>query len=93
MSDIRAPSNSSTPLQTYEHGGYVTSVAFSSDGKTVATGCSDNKVRLFSTDSTTPLQTYEHGGEVYSVAFSPDGTTILIGSRDKTTKLEIRKER
>ena len=39
--------DSTSPLQTYENRRKLRSVAFSSDGKRVATGCSDGKMQTF----------------------------------------------
>ncbi|GBO53177.1 high-affnity carbon uptake protein Hat/HatR [Pseudanabaena sp. lw0831] len=65
----------------------VTSVAFSPDSKTIATGSADSNVKLWSLDGK-ELQTFKgHTDKVHSVAFSPDGKTIVTGSYDKTVKL------
>lgn len=65
----------------------VTSVAFSPDGKTLASG-GDNTVRLWSVTHGKLLHTVMgHENEVTSVAFSPDGTMLASGSEDKTVRL------
>ncbi|MBE9039733.1 PD40 domain-containing protein [Oscillatoriales cyanobacterium LEGE 11467] len=62
------------------HDRHVNSVAFSPDGKTIASGSSDNTVKLWKADGTL-LRTLEgHSDGVNSVAFSPDGKTIASGS-------------
>ncbi|KAE8395978.1 hypothetical protein BDV23DRAFT_178045 [Aspergillus alliaceus] len=79
----------SPSLQTLEsHSGSVFSVAFSSDGRTLASGSGDNTIKLWDTTTGTERQTLKgHLGSVNSVAFSPDGRTLASGSDDKTIKL------
>ncbi|WP_399457163.1 WD40 repeat domain-containing protein, partial [Streptomyces sp. WAC05858] len=56
------------------HNDNVLAVAFSPDGKTLATGSNDDTARLWSTGTGSARTTLKgHNGNVWSVAFSPDG--------------------
>jgi WD40 repeat protein len=70
------------------HSDYVSSVAFSPDGKTALSGSDDNTVKWWDLESGRVINSLEaHSSRVYSVAFSPDGKTALSGSDDHTTRL------
>jgi WD40 repeat protein len=58
-------------------------LAFSPDGKLLATGASDETVRLWETASGKLLQTWENcKGGITSLAFAPAGQLLAVGSFD-----------
>ncbi|CAI7644574.1 unnamed protein product [Penicillium viridicatum] len=88
----RGPSvedNWSTELQTLEgHSEVVYSVAFSQDGRLLASGSRDKTIKLWDPATGALKHTLEeHSDPVCSVAFSPDGWLLASGSEDKTIKL------
>ena len=76
-------------LQTLEgHSREVWSVAFSHDGKQVASASGDGTVKIWNASSGDCLKTLEgHSGEVWSVAFSHNGKQVASASDDRTVKI------
>jgi parallel beta-helix repeat protein len=70
------------------HTDWVRSVAFSPDGRLLASGSADYTIKLWEVASGREVRTLTgHTWTVTSVAFSPDGRLLASGSRDKTIKL------
>jgi WD40 repeat protein len=73
------------------HSDAVFAVAFSPDGKYVATASFDNTLKLWDAATGKELKTYGgtggHTKQVISLAFSSDGTMLASGSTDNTLKV------
>jgi WD40 repeat protein len=73
---------------TLEHPEGAYCLAFSGDGKYLATGGRDNTFCIWEAATGKKLATVDaHVAAVTRVAFSPDGKTLATGSGDKTIKL------
>jgi WD40 repeat protein len=86
-----------TDLENLKYGRYpdfighsksIYSIAFSPDGKYLASSSKDNTVKLWSVELQKEITTLQgHSSEVLSVAFSPDGKYLASSSEDNTVKL------
>jgi WD40 repeat protein len=74
-------------LSTLKHGNWVNSLAWSPDGKMLASASSDKTIKLWSSDGKALSTLKGHSDTVNSVAWSPDGKMLASASNDKTIKL------
>jgi WD40 repeat protein len=70
------------------HSDYVGDVAFSPDGKRLATSSGDHTAKVWDTESGKELLTLRgHSETVSGVAFSPDGKRLATSSFDQTARI------
>ena len=71
------------------HTASVLSVAFSPDGKRVASGSSDQSIRIWDMENveSQPVVLEGHTDSVLSVVFSPDGKRVASGSEDQSIRI------
>jgi len=70
------------------HKDAIYSLAVSPDGKTLATGSYDQKIKLWNVETGEELKTLSgHNGAVFGLAFRPDGKILASASADRTVKL------
>ena len=62
------------------HAGWVECIAFSADGKLLASGCRDHTARLWDTATGKELRRLRHSNSVTSIAFSPNGGLLATGT-------------
>src|SRR5262249_38576537 len=70
------------------HDGRINAVAFSRDGRVLATPGPDRAGRLWDVATGCQLAELPHDGEAYAAAFSPDGKTLATtGLDDRLVKV------
>lgn len=76
-------------LKSYEgHTDACYALAISPDGKQVATGGYDQKIKLWDAQSGAEIKTLKgHNAAVFGVSFRPDGKVLASASADRTVKL------
>ena len=67
---------------------YIRSVCFSPDGKLLATGAEDRRIRVWDIENRKIKCSFDgHEQDIYSLDFSRNGRLIASGSGDKTVRL------
>lgn len=86
-----SPANEPKPKATLQgHKNYIWSVAFSPNGKLLASGSADKTIKLWDTATGKVTATLlGHDDDVYAVAFSPDGSLLASGSGDEIKLWEV----
>ena len=65
-----------------KHTALVWSLAFSPDGKTMASGGADNNVVIWDVPTGEDLMTLKHNGAIEALRFSPDGRLLATAAHE-----------
>ncbi len=69
------------------HGKAVLALAFSADGRLLASGSLDHRARLWDAVTGEPRGSLEHPQELYAVSLSPDGRLLATAGREEAVRL------
>ena len=69
------------------HTDSINSISISPDGKLLASGSHDSKIKLWEINTGKVVQKLNNGNSVYAIAFSPNGSIIASGDCDNNIQL------
>ena len=92
---LRDAATGAEALTVFAQDGFVLSLAFSPDSRTLVTSSEDRSARLWEVPSGRPLGAFHgHTDFVFAVAFRPDGREVCTGSMDGSIRFwDIRTSR
>jgi WD40 repeat protein len=82
---VRINADNGAPLATLgRHGGTITCLSLTSDGRTLATGADDGSIKIWDVAAAREPRSFSaHRGSVYSVCFDPAGKRLIsAGNRE-----------
>ncbi|MCP9493906.1 MAG: AAA-like domain-containing protein [Pyrinomonadaceae bacterium MAG19_C2-C3] len=83
----RPVNNALIALEPLKHDGKVTSLAFSPDGRFIATSSLDKTAALYELATGKRISGVQHQGGINAVVFSPDSKNFATAGRDNTAQL------
>lgn len=75
-----------TELKTLKHEGGVAALTFSHNGRLLASGGLDGRVKIWETESWEPIDELSHGDKLASIAFSHDGS-LFVSAGERGAKI------